>query len=227
MSNRRPIVSFSFDDFPRSAAANGARILENHGMRGTFYAAGSLCNKVVDGTTYYNASDLENLIKAGHEIGCHSFRHVSVTSIGRTELQNEIRENAAFFAALPHPQALLSFSYPFGQISPLRKLILQHRFVSCRGIRPGVNCGVADLGLLRATPLYTDSLTNIHAQLEKASSKNGWLVFYTHDVDENPSPFGCTPALFETAVQLTASAGFDVMTVRDAVSAIEGLPRQP
>jgi hypothetical protein len=68
-------------------------------------------------------------------------------------------------------------------------------------------------------------LTDIPALLEKTSAKNGWLVLYTHDVDENPSPFGCSPSLFEAAVRLTAESGFDVMTVRDAVRAIKGLPR--
>ncbi|MCB8835211.1 polysaccharide deacetylase family protein, partial [Escherichia coli] len=38
----RPVVSFTFDDVPDTALTNGARILEDHGVRGTFYIAGSL-----------------------------------------------------------------------------------------------------------------------------------------------------------------------------------------
>ena len=35
-----PIVSFTFDDAPPSAATNGAAILEEFGLRGTFYLSG-------------------------------------------------------------------------------------------------------------------------------------------------------------------------------------------
>jgi hypothetical protein len=44
LENRGPIVSFSFEDFPRSAAANGAAVLERFGVRGTYYAAMGLMN---------------------------------------------------------------------------------------------------------------------------------------------------------------------------------------
>ena len=36
-----PIVSFCFDDFPRSAITEGGRMLRERGWAGTFYAAGS------------------------------------------------------------------------------------------------------------------------------------------------------------------------------------------
>src|SRR5262249_53443030 len=58
MSNRRPVVSFTFDDFPRSAALNGARILERQDARGTFYAAGAYCGQAIDGIAQYCAEDL-------------------------------------------------------------------------------------------------------------------------------------------------------------------------
>ena len=37
-----PMVSFTFDDAPDSAASEGAELLEQHGGRGTYYLAGSL-----------------------------------------------------------------------------------------------------------------------------------------------------------------------------------------
>jgi peptidoglycan/xylan/chitin deacetylase (PgdA/CDA1 family) len=40
-----PIVSFTFDDAPDSAAGEGAELLEKHGGRGTFYLAGSLIDR--------------------------------------------------------------------------------------------------------------------------------------------------------------------------------------
>src|SRR5215471_5730762 len=43
-----PMVSFTFDDAPDSAAGEGASLLETHGGRGTFYLAGSLIDQPAD-----------------------------------------------------------------------------------------------------------------------------------------------------------------------------------
>ncbi len=60
MRNRRAIVSFTFDDFPRSAVSNGARLLDDYGVRGTFYLTGSYCGRVVDDVPQYCAEDLRH-----------------------------------------------------------------------------------------------------------------------------------------------------------------------
>jgi peptidoglycan/xylan/chitin deacetylase (PgdA/CDA1 family) len=39
------MVSFTFDDVPKSAATVGATILEEYGGRATFYVAGSLVSQ--------------------------------------------------------------------------------------------------------------------------------------------------------------------------------------
>src|SRR5262249_55413132 len=43
MRNQTPLVSFTFDDVPDSAYLNGASILEECGIRGTFYIAAGTC----------------------------------------------------------------------------------------------------------------------------------------------------------------------------------------
>ena len=36
---QRPLISFTFDDFPQSALSNGGAILNRFGVAGTYYAA--------------------------------------------------------------------------------------------------------------------------------------------------------------------------------------------
>ena len=217
-----PIVSFTFDDFPRSAVSNGAQILEKYGFRGTFYAAGSLMNASHEGISYYGSDDLRALAARGHEIGCHTFGHVRVPRLSKTALESEMRENAAFIAKILPGYVLQSFSYPFGQVSPMGKLRLQRRFASCRGIQPGVNAKVADMGLLRATSIYGETIhPRVGALLNEARRARGWLVFYTHDVVATPSRFGCTPSLFEQVVSMVAEQGLEVRTMQQGVEAIQ------
>jgi peptidoglycan/xylan/chitin deacetylase (PgdA/CDA1 family) len=225
--NARPIVSFTFDDFPRSAAQCAGRILEQHDMRATFYAAGSLCGKTVDNIAYYEPSDIVELNAAGHEIACHTYAHMRVSSVGAAALAGDIGRNADYFRSeyfrthdLPN---LENFSYPFGGVSPRAKLALQRRFSSCRGIQPGINAGTADLGLLRATSIYGSSVhRRLPELIDQTIAQDGWLIFYTHDVSNAPSRYGCTPAVFTELVGMVASAGIATLTVRDALKVLRG-----
>jgi hypothetical protein len=49
-------------------------------------------------------------------------------------------------------------------------------------------------------------------------NRRSWLIFYSHDVADKPSRFGCTPALLESVVSFAAERGTRVMTVADVVS---------
>jgi len=70
-----PMVSFTFDDAPDSAAGEGAALLEAHGGLGTFYLAGSLIDQPGDFWRGLSNDAIVRLHRGGHEIGCHTFSH--------------------------------------------------------------------------------------------------------------------------------------------------------
>jgi hypothetical protein len=100
----------------------------------------------------------------------------------------------------------------------------------CRGIVGGLNGRVADLNLLRANSLYGDMSQFAEAErlLLENERLNQWLIFYTHDVQENPSPHGCTPQLLEAVVALAAKGQATVLPIGEVVAgprhAPEGRP---
>jgi peptidoglycan/xylan/chitin deacetylase (PgdA/CDA1 family) len=222
MRNERPIVSFTLDGVPRSAITMGARILENYGACGTFYIAGSLCEQELNGTKYFRAHDLPDLVSAGHEIGCHTFNHTPVTTLNRAALEGETERNGSFIADKVANQLLCSFAYPLGEVGPRQKFLLQRRFASCRSTEPGINVGIADLGLLRAFQLHDEVVDQemISELIKRTVAKNGWLIFYSHDVDESPTRSGCRPELFEYSVQAAVNQQADVLTIRNAIGSI-------
>ena len=69
-----------------------------------------------------------------------------------------------------------------------------------------------DLNLFRANSVYGDAgrLWAAGVLLLENEQRQGWLIFYTHDVRSEPSPFGCTPKLLEKAVSLVVKRGFSV-----------------
>src|SRR5580704_6715888 len=75
LRNQTPIVTFTFDDIPRSAATTGAGILEDHGALGTFYVSGGLVGSATPNWDVVEAEHIIALHSSGHGIGCHTFYH--------------------------------------------------------------------------------------------------------------------------------------------------------
>ncbi len=224
-----PIVSFSFDDFPASAADNAAPRLEAAGMRGTFYLSTGLLGAELDGKTVADAKTVARLHAKGHEIGGHTHDHLNVQRVSGAELDADIGRNLAGIAALTGDpgrsgaRSPLSFAYPYGITALGPKRALARRFAGLRGIQPGVNRGLIDLAHLRGQELYdrTSTLADIDALLDEAERVRGWLILYTHDVVDRPSYIGCSTGYFARTVDLVRSRGFDVRTVASTLALIE------
>ena len=58
------------------------------------------------------------------------------------------------------------------------------------------------------------------AAVARAAAAPGWVIFFTHDVSEAPSPFGCTPAMLAYALERLAIEGIDVIPVRQAMARV-------
>jgi peptidoglycan/xylan/chitin deacetylase (PgdA/CDA1 family) len=222
MRNTGPLVSFTFDDVPASAFSNGAALLEQYGARGTFYIASGILGDTDAHWRLIGREQVRTLHDHGHEIGCHTFSHVGIDKLDARVMDQECRSNGEALRKLCPGIEITNFCYPFGRVSLPRKRQLKGRFDSCRGIYEGINIGVVDLALLRVIELYDRTLTpeKLDRVLRETREHNGWLVFYTHDVADEPSWIGCSPRLMRTALEAVTAAGMRCLTVRDALAAI-------
>src|ERR1700722_2966523 len=87
-----PIVSFTFDDFPRSALTVGGEILRSHGVRGTYYAAPGMMDISNHLGNQFRASDLDKLLRDGHELASHTFSHVSCRSVSAERFRRDVEQ---------------------------------------------------------------------------------------------------------------------------------------
>jgi peptidoglycan/xylan/chitin deacetylase (PgdA/CDA1 family) len=217
-----PMVSFTFDDAPDSAAGQGASLLQEHGGRGTFYLAGSLIDQPGDHWRGLSREAIVRLHQAGHEIACHTFSHLRAVDLDETTMAREIERNRSYFRAIDSSIVLENFAYPYGLASVWRKPQLAKTFRSARGILPGVNRDVIDLQLLRASPLVdceTDR-AGIDRYFDEAVASGGWLIFYGHDVVDAPSPYGCSPDLLRHALKSAGKRNMPIVTVAEALRRI-------
>lgn len=221
LRNARPMVSFTFDDFPDSAATTGAPILDQYDAKATFYVAGGLVDQWCGHWQGIGADEIVKLHQRGHEIGCHTFSHAPAPELGAGRLASEIEENRRYLRGLDPSIRVDNFAYPYGLGSVWRKSQLAQAFRSSRGIVPGINSGTVDLQYLRSTPLVNRHIDDdgIDRAFDELVDTNGWLVFYGHDVADEPSPYGCTPALLRHALNAAARRNVAVLAVAGALQA--------
>lgn len=213
------VVSFTFDDAPASACEAGARTLERHGARGTFYIAGGLTNGCEEGKFCHTRDHLLALLAAGHELGCHTYSHVRCDTLSATRLENELDRNAAFLAEFGIHPLTLDFAFPFGAYGYHAKRICSKRFRSCRITGGGVHEGWADINALKTHRFYdaADVVDDYAVQLDRAARHKGWLIVNTHDVEASPSRYGTTPARLNHAIEAALDAGCKVLPVNAAI----------
>lgn len=218
----RSLVSFSFDDAPKSAATTGAAMLEAHGWRATYYIASGFEGGVTHLGAMHDADDLVRLAAVGHEIGCHTFTHADAAGQPADTTTEDCARNRVRLAELGVP-APRTFAFPYGEASPDAKRALRGQYAALRGVRHGVNRSGMDRALLKAVALDGEA-AGLDAALDAvldAAHRPGWLIFYGHDVRETPSRWGCTPEFLETVCDAVASCGLEVVTVANALARIE------
>jgi peptidoglycan/xylan/chitin deacetylase (PgdA/CDA1 family) len=216
------IISFCFDDFPRTAYTAGGSILNSCGAHGTYYASWGLINSTNELGEHFTRADIDALLSDGHELGSHTFSHISCRNTAADIFERDvIKGRQVIFDTTGQDAA--NFAYPYGHVSISSKRRIGSCMKSCRGIYGGINESVADLNLLRANNLYgdVDQFSKAETLILENVQKQGWLIFYTHDVRWNPSPFGCTPALFDRVISLAKKEGCYIASVREAFSAIQ------
>jgi peptidoglycan/xylan/chitin deacetylase (PgdA/CDA1 family) len=216
------MLSICFDDFPHSAAISGAEILERFDARGTFYAAAGMAGKEGPCGPGFTPRDLHTLHVRGHEIGCHGFGHLDCARLDVFDALRDIACNRDALSALGHTTPLASFAYPYGETSLKLKQTLPPRFSSARGIAPGLNDGNVDLAQLHAFPLYGEGgLNRARKALKQAKRKKAWVIAFTHDISENPSPFGTKPEDLRVFIEAAQAHGFCIAPVSEVLSHAE------
>jgi peptidoglycan/xylan/chitin deacetylase (PgdA/CDA1 family) len=215
-------VSFTFDDFPQSALSVGADILERFGARATYYVAMGLENTANDLGVQFRRDDLVHAVSRGHELAVHGFQHLSAR---RTPVEAFVRDVVRCETEMRQQVSVgvsRNFAYPYGEVTLSTKQRLGPLMMSSRGTIGGLNGPDVDLNLLRANRLYGDvnQLESIKQLISQVQREASWLIFYTHDVAERPSKFGCTPGLLESTASFAAERSCRLMTVADVVNRI-------
>jgi peptidoglycan/xylan/chitin deacetylase (PgdA/CDA1 family) len=217
-----PFISFTFDDFPRSALLTGGAILKRFGLTGTYYASFGLMGKQAPTGPIFLPEDLKELQEQGHELGCHTFGHYDSWKTDPSVFEDSIIENRRALNELIPGASFRTFSYPINPPRARTKRKVSQHFLCCRGGGQTFNVGTADLNYLFAYFLEKSrgDVEAVKEVIDQNRQARGWLILATHDVCEVPSPFGCTPDFFENIVEYAVKSGAQIVPVVQAWEAL-------
>ena len=215
-----PFVTFTFDDFPRTALTVGGSIIEGCRGRATYYAAMGLMGQKSENGEYFQSSDLQHLVHRGHELANHTFSHLSAWKASPTQFLIDVEQCDVAMREALKSEASSNFAYPFGCGTLMAKRMLGTRMDSCRGACAGLNGPDVDLNWLKANCLYggMEQFEAAKRLIQKNERQRKWLIFCTHDVSTRPSRFGCTPDLLYNVATWAAAHSAAIMTIRDVIA---------
>lgn len=214
------VLSICFDDFPKSAWELGGRVLREHGARATYFVCGGLCGTRFVGHTMFDEHDLEAIVDEGHELGCHTYDHISQLRRTSGSLLESCERNAQFVAERLGDLRLVSFAYPYGDAPLMAKRAILRTFACARGVFAGLNHGPLDLMQLKAVGLEArrGGTESVLRYVAAAARERAWLIVFSHDVSDAPSRFGCTPADLALVIETARRAGLEILTVKGGLA---------
>jgi len=218
----QPIVSFTFDDFPRNAATAGGRILGDFGVTATYYLSLGLMNTTAPTGPIAGGEEIAPLLAAGHELGCHTFDHCHAWQTDARTFARSLDRNQEEARKLVPALVFETMSYPISVPRPGVKREAGRRFAGCRGGGQKFNSHRLDRSYLRAFFLEQarGRLEVVESIINQNHQANGWLIFATHDIDDRPTPYGCTPAFLAATVDRAMKSGAVILPVAAALRRI-------
>lgn len=215
------IVTFTFDDVPKSVATVGLPILKKYGYSATVYVETRNTDSNYPG--YMNWDDVKAVADAGWEVGAHTYTHPDLTKLSNEEILDDLLTSTQDFAR--HGYAPVDFASPFGNVNDRVMAILKRHYESHRMAWPsGMNAddfdpyGIASYDVTSATTL--DELSSL---LESLQKEGGWLVLQVHEVVPKGQPVREQYAtnLLEDFVELVHAKGLKVLTIQQALQSLQ------
>jgi peptidoglycan/xylan/chitin deacetylase (PgdA/CDA1 family) len=213
------VLSISFDDFPRTSWSEGGAVLADHQVQATYFMSGGLCGRFYANQEMFTTRDLEEIWAAGHEIGCHTFDHLSAIRSSPEEFVASMIRNRQFIGRIIAGLTLRTFAYPFGHVTLGAKLSCAKHYAFGRGIGRALNRGlfepafVGGIGFERRQMVQHD----LPRLIEEAARCRGWLVVFSHDVRDDPSDYGCRPRDLDSLIRMAKNAGLAIRPVGRAI----------
>lgn len=204
--NPRPgpvVVSLTFDD-GLANQMQAATLMEQQGMRGTFY----INSGRLGGSGYLDLGQATSLQARGHEIGGHTVSHADLPTLSTNEAKRQVCNDR--LTMLDAGLRVKNFAYPYANENPaVQQIVADCGLNSARVVgdivSPGTcqGCAYAETvppaqPYMVRTPdsikEYTTPLDMENYVLQAEQNGGGWVVLVMHNVCDGCDPNSVDPA---------------------------------
>lgn len=194
-------ASLTFDDGTWDQYALGAPVLEEYGVRGTFFIISHLIDRGIwnDGGTIRRLlswDEAAELAEAGHEIGAHGATHADL-SRSHADKEYELRESRRRIEKKLPRVDVVSMSWPYFRSTAEAREIAGEVYLAARGgaAIPGQYRAIHEANPASATPpdLYNVNAIGVRpvdppeewiTLAEALYADGGWTVVTLHGIDD-------------------------------------------
>jgi len=194
-AGKRAAVSLTFDDARFSQIDQGLPILDEYGVKATFYVSIRPLEE--------RLSDWKKAVTNGHEIGNHSLTHPcsgnfpfarerALENYTLDKMRYELRESSNIIERLLDVRPV-SFAYPCGQkfVGRGRNLksyvpLIAEEFLAGRGWMDewANDPAFCDMAQLMGVELDGMDFEQVKQLFDRTLTNGGWLIFCGHDIGE-------------------------------------------
>ncbi len=210
------MVSINFDDGFASAFKNGLPIIDQAGLKSTWYIITDFLGK----KNYVTAANVLQLAREGHEVGAHTRTHPHLTQIPATQMRDEIDGSRDDLIALGiHPQ---TFAYPYGDYNAaVADTVKSAGFVGARITHPGLDgANAAAFALLDHGVDANTTFAQAAQWIDDARAKKLWLIITFHRIDETGNSISAPHTLLYQIVQYIKNKKIRVVTTAEGLHRI-------
>jgi peptidoglycan/xylan/chitin deacetylase (PgdA/CDA1 family) len=216
---KRSLISITFDNGWQSAYTNGANLLWQFGMPGTFY----IDPYTIDTINYMTTPELTALQSQGDEIGAQGYTQTDLTTLNDRALKSQFMQSRQFIAGQTGSTAI-NFAAPFGKIDPEVESYAKQYYRSERSTQNGLNT-IQGFDPYDLKVLYignTTRLSTVSQALTSAESAHAWLILVYHQIGGNSRGASTiSQNIFFKQLQLIKQSGITVKTVGSALNELE------
>ncbi len=211
------MVTLSFDDAWTSQYTNALPILNQAGIKGTFY----ILSEPVQGgwSSYMTPQQVKTIAQQGHEIGGHTVTHADLSTLSSSRIDREIKNSKTYLQNLLGT-AVTTLAYPYGSYNTT--VINRTKLAGYGNARTadptiayGFNAATQPKYEINSfSPNKNVSVASIKSAIDQAKANKQWFVFSVHEVlPSGGDEYSMTTAQFKEVVEYIKATGIKTVTI--------------
>ena len=214
----RGVISIAFDDQYQNQYDYAFPLMQNYGIKGTFY----ICTSHIGLSGYMSTVELQTLQSSGNEIGSHSHTHTPFISLTQAEIQYECTHSKQILES--YGLTITNFAYPDGVTNDYVDSIVSGYYRSGRTAYVGPYLMVAPPNQFRVSGFSAETadsstLPLLEEMVDDVYSANGWAIIFFHNIIPHvyTQPYTTSAEDFESFLNYTVSKGVRTLTVNQVL----------